>query len=175
MKKTPQPHTTGGEILAQILWEIPFTYFRMSALMERLTGWYRNSGKYGVMRSLQLEGPQSVVQIARARPVARQNVQRMADSLAAEGLIEWMKNPAHKRAKLAHLTPAGEALLARIHRSLESMSARIAARFDERALASALDLMRAIRDDFSKPHREMPTLLARAKSRRNRVRRARKR
>lgn len=174
MKETSRRRVAGGQILSEILWEIPFTYFRMSVFMERLTGWYRNSGKYGVMRSLQLEGPQSVAQIARARPVARQNVQRMADSLAADGLIEWMENPTHKRAKLARLTPAGEALLARIHASLESLSSRIAARFDERILAATLDLMRAIREDFSKAHRGVPSGLARAKSRRRSVRRARK-
>jgi DNA-binding MarR family transcriptional regulator len=159
----------GAEILGQILWEIPFAYFRMSVFMERLTGWYRNSGKYGILRSLQLEGPQSVAQIARSRPVARQNVQRMADSLAAEGLIEWVENPTHKRAKLARLTPAGEALLGRIHAALDALSRQIAARFDERTLAATLNLLRSVREDFSKSPRGMPSGIARTRPRHVRV------
>jgi DNA-binding MarR family transcriptional regulator len=154
-----------GRILGEILWEVPFAYFRMSVFMERLTGWYRNSGKYGVMRSLQLEGPQSVAQIARARPVARQAVQRMADALAAEGLIEWIDNPTHKRAKLARLTPAGEALLGSIQETLRSAAERIAARFDERTLNSTLRLIRAVREDFSRPYRGMPAGIAKPRRR----------
>ena len=52
--------------------------------------------------------------IARTMGLARQSVQRTADLLAAEGVIEFVTNPAHRRAKLVRLTPQGKSLLADI-------------------------------------------------------------
>ena len=52
--------------------------------------------------------------IARTMGLARQSVQRTADILAAEGIVEFADNPAHRRAKLVRLTPAGRSLLAEI-------------------------------------------------------------
>ena len=52
--------------------------------------------------------------IARTMGLARQSVQRTADILAAEGIVEFVDNPAHRRSKLVRLTPAGRSLLADI-------------------------------------------------------------
>ncbi len=52
--------------------------------------------------------------IARTMGLARQSVQRTADLLAAEGVVEYVDNPAHRRAKLVRLTDAGTSLLADI-------------------------------------------------------------
>jgi len=41
--------------------------------------------------------------------VARQLIQRLADEAAADGLVEFVANPAHKRSKLVQLTDKGEA------------------------------------------------------------------
>ncbi|PST18700.1 MarR family transcriptional regulator [Mesorhizobium plurifarium] len=56
----------------------------------------------------------SVADTARALGLARQGVQRIADALKAEGLIEYRDNPAHQRAKLIVLTKRGETALAEI-------------------------------------------------------------
>jgi DNA-binding MarR family transcriptional regulator len=58
--------------------------------------------------------PRSVAQIARGWSLARQSVQRVADLLEQDGLIAYEGNPAHRRAKLVCLTPAGRAVLERI-------------------------------------------------------------
>jgi DNA-binding MarR family transcriptional regulator len=60
------------------------------------------------MRSLALLGPLTVPQIAQMRPTSRQRMQRLADELAAEGLVEFMNNPKHRRSQLVQLTPKGE-------------------------------------------------------------------
>ena len=52
--------------------------------------------------------------IARTMGLSRQSVQRTADLLAEEGILEYVDNPAHRRAKLVRLTPAGKQLLADI-------------------------------------------------------------
>jgi DNA-binding MarR family transcriptional regulator len=56
-------------------------------------------------------GPTPVAQTARLMGLTRQNVQRIADSLAADGLLAYQPNPHHQRAKLMALTPAGRAAL----------------------------------------------------------------
>ncbi len=49
----------------------------------------------------------TVAAIARSMGLARQSVQRIADILVAEGLAEFLLNPAHKRAKLLSCTEKG--------------------------------------------------------------------
>ncbi len=96
-------------------------YFRAKAVGDRLLARSgQSTASLGVLRSLALEGPQTVSQIARSRPVARQGVQRLADKLTKEGLTEYAVNPNHRRAQLLRLTPQG----ARIARDLLARQAR---------------------------------------------------
>ena len=46
----------------------------------------------GLLRSLALLGPLTVPQIAQMRPTSRQRMQRLADGLAAEGLVQFIDN-----------------------------------------------------------------------------------
>ena len=83
--------------------------FRLRALGRKLglvTSW--GAGSYGFLRSLALEGPQTVPEIARARPTSRQRMQRLADELAREGLVAFSANPRHRRSQLVRLTAKGE-------------------------------------------------------------------
>jgi len=54
-----------------------------------------------------------VAQLARKMGVTRQAVQRVANELAAEGVIAFRANPRHKRAQLIELTAGGRDLFAR--------------------------------------------------------------
>jgi DNA-binding MarR family transcriptional regulator len=82
----------------------------MAAAVERLhqegelTG-----GKRGVMRQLYREGPMTVPEMARSRPVTRQHIQSIVNELRAAGWVELLHNPAHKRSKRVALTEAGRA------------------------------------------------------------------
>ena len=51
--------------------------------------------------------PLPVSAIAREMGITRQSVQRIADLLVDKGLAEYRPNPAHRRAKLVAMTPAG--------------------------------------------------------------------
>ena len=53
----------------------------------------------------------SVAQAARRLGLARQGVQRVADLLEKKGLIEYLDNPHHRRAKLAKVTAEGRSVL----------------------------------------------------------------
>ena len=66
-------------------------------------------GTWGILHTLMRDGPKTVPQIARMRPVARQHIQILANELADKGFIVFENNPAHKRSKLLVVTPEGAA------------------------------------------------------------------
>lgn len=69
------------------------------------------AARRGIMRELQRQGPCTVPQMARVRPVSRQHIQTEVNQLEADGLVERIENAAHKRSRLVRLTPQGEACL----------------------------------------------------------------
>src|SRR5215813_9208156 len=95
---------------AGLMLEVAQCFFRIRALGKKtgfITSW--GGGAFGFMRSLALLGPLTVPQIAQMRPTSRQRMQRLADELAAAGLVEFMDNPKHRRSKLVRLTSKGNA------------------------------------------------------------------
>ena len=71
-------------------------------------------GAWGVLHSLVAEGPQTVPQLARTRPVSRQHIQKIANELMEAGLIESVPNPAHRRSRLLAITASGRAEYERV-------------------------------------------------------------
>ena len=112
MARTPKKkRSQSGRALEDVLMTCIWTSFRIRAAGQRAVPEASSSwggGIGGFLRSLKLGGPQTVPQLARARPVARQRIQRLADECAAAGLIEFVDNPAHRRSKLVRLTHEGE-------------------------------------------------------------------
>src|SRR2546422_1246298 len=99
-----------AEAIAELLLEVAQCFFRIRALGQKtglITSW--GGGAFGFMRSLALLGPLTVPQIAQMRPTSRQRMQRLADELEAEGLVEFIDNPKHRRSKLVRLTRKGDA------------------------------------------------------------------
>ena len=98
-----------------------------------------SGGRRGVLQSLQRKGPQTVPQLARARPVSRQHIQQLVDPLAEEGLVELVDNPRHKRSRLVRLTEAGRRQLEEIELRerplLEALAADLGAEELEQAAA----------------------------------------
>ncbi|MFI8221510.1 MarR family winged helix-turn-helix transcriptional regulator [Streptomyces sp. NPDC085932] len=60
------------------------------------------------------EDPLTVPQAARRLGVRRQNIQRVANDLAAFGLAAYAPNPDHRGSPLLTLTPRGKETLARV-------------------------------------------------------------
>jgi DNA-binding MarR family transcriptional regulator len=99
-----------AEAIAELMLEVAQCFFRIRALGQKtglITSW--GGGAFGFMRSLALLGPLTVPQIAEMRPTSRQRMQRLADELAAEGLVQFIDNPKHRRSKLVRLTRKGDA------------------------------------------------------------------
>ena len=61
----------------------------------------------GVMESLSKNGPMTVPQMARQRPVSRQHIQMLVNQLSEAGLCASLPNPEHKRSVLIDLTANG--------------------------------------------------------------------
>ena len=134
-----------GDALHELLYEVAFTHFRVQAAFIQRGPGALTPGQVSMLRSLALEGPQTVPTIASARPVARQPVQRMAVDLCARGLTTFETNPNHRRSRLLTLTPAGRRVYARIERAQRASASRLAGRdLGERRLRDATRLLRKI-------------------------------
>ena len=78
--------------------------------------------------------PLPVAGIAREMGITRQAVQRIADILAENGMVEYLPNPAHRRAKLVAPTQKGLEAVRRIGPAHAAFADRLCeALSDERA------------------------------------------
>jgi DNA-binding MarR family transcriptional regulator len=75
----------------------------------------QTTARWRVLAAVEQE-PLTVAQVARNWRLARQSVQRVADALAEDGLVEYVDNPSHRRAKLLRLTREGRRVLEAIQR-----------------------------------------------------------
>ena len=73
----------------------------------------QTSARWQVMGVIDHE-PLTVSAVARVMGLRRQSVQRTADLLVADGVAEYLDNPADRRANLLTLTPAGRRALRKI-------------------------------------------------------------
>jgi DNA-binding MarR family transcriptional regulator len=73
----------------------------------------QTSARWQVMGVIDHE-PLTVSAVARVMGLRRQSVQRTADLLVADGVAEYLDNPADRRAKLLTLTRAGRRALRKI-------------------------------------------------------------
>jgi len=78
--------------------------------------------------------------------LTRQAVQRLANVLAEEGLVEFAENPNHRRAKLVRLTPRGEEVLREVSRRQVAWSNQLAKGLDTGAIADAAATVKALRE-----------------------------
>ncbi len=72
--------------------------------------------------------PQTVPQIARVLGVTRQNVQRIADLLVAEGAADYRVNPDHRASPHLVLTKSGRAAFEQLMKAASGYHARLARR-----------------------------------------------
>ena len=95
------------------------------------------------MRSLALLGSLTVPQIAEMRSTSRQRMQRLADELAAEGLVEFIDNPKHRRSKLVRLTPQGDARYRALNTRLLSNASTMVVALREADIRNTIEIRAA--------------------------------
>jgi DNA-binding MarR family transcriptional regulator len=122
-------------------------FHRLRAAAEQVHRQGKLSGaRRGVLRGLERLGPQTVPQMARARPVSRQHIQMLVNGLEAEGLVELANNPAHKRSRLVRLTARGRHLVDAMDRRERALLARFPVGMSESRLRGAASVLRFVRE-----------------------------
>jgi DNA-binding MarR family transcriptional regulator len=137
-----------GEAIAKLMLEVAQCFFRIRALGQKtglITSW--GGGAFGFMRSLALLGPLTVPQIAEMRPTSRQRMQRLADELAAEGLVKFIDNPKHRRSKLVRFTPKGEARYRELNTRLLAIASTMGVALSEADIRNTTEIVRQLSDD----------------------------
>ena len=137
-----------AEAIAELMLDVAQCFFRIRALGQKtglITSW--GGGAFGFMRSLALLGPLTVPQIAQMRPTSRQRMQRLTDELAAEGLVEFIDNPKHRRSKLVRLTPKGDARYRELDARFLSIASTMGVALSEADIRKAIEIVRHLSDD----------------------------
>ena len=137
-----------AEAVAELMLEIAQCFFRIRALGQKtglITSW--GGGAFGFMRSLVLLGPLTVPQIAEMRPTSRQRMQRLADELAAEGLVKFIDNPKHRRSKLVQLTAKGDARYRELDARLLSIASSTGVALSQPDIRRTTEILRLLSDD----------------------------
>jgi DNA-binding MarR family transcriptional regulator len=152
---SPAPGTGAGPIVdseaeatAELMLEVAQCFFRIRALGQKtglITSW--GGGAFGFMRSLALLGPLTVPQIAQMRPTSRQRMQRLADELAAEGLVEFIDNPKHRRSKLVRLTHKGDGRYRELNARLLAIASTMGVALSEAEIRKTIEIVRQLSDD----------------------------
>lgn len=91
------------------------------------------------------EQPQPVAWLARDLGAYRQNVQRIVNDLARDGLVETRPNPHHRRAHLIVLTDRGHDTYAAAIAVYAAHLGRLTARLPEGQIAAAQAFLTALR------------------------------
>jgi DNA-binding MarR family transcriptional regulator len=103
-------HTQKGQNFTEIVLEI----FKVNGLLvtegDRLTKAFGlSSARWKVLGALEMsKDPLTVSQIARIMGLTRQAVQRLADAMKKDGLLDYQDNPQHKRANHVVLLDKGK-------------------------------------------------------------------
>ena len=137
-----------GEAIADLVLETSQFFFRVRAIGRRrgfFTSW--GGGAFGFMRSLALIGPLTVPQIAAMRPASRQRMQRLANELAKQRLVEFVDNPRHRRSRLVRLTTKGEARFRQLNARFLALSATMGAGLDAADIRKATEILQRLGEE----------------------------
>lgn len=143
--------TSKGKIgaLERLMDEVRALFHRLRIAVEEAHGQGSLSGGLrGVLLDLERNGPRTVPQMARKRSVSRQHIQVLANRLVEEGLVEFTRNPSHKRSNLVRLTAKGKGALDAMLDREQSLMKQLAAGLSKKELRNAAATLRAVRELF---------------------------
>jgi DNA-binding MarR family transcriptional regulator len=92
--------------------------------------------------------PASVAHVAREMGLTRQSVQRTADLLAEDGMVEYTENPHHRRAKLMKITPRGQEALDYVEERQVKWTDQVGGEHSLEDLRTAVTVLRRIRESL---------------------------
>lgn len=121
-------------------------YFRIEAITQAAAGFAQAGGEWGVLRTLVKEGPHTVPEMARTRPVSRQHCQTICNALEDQGLVEFVDNPKHKRSKLVRVTKKGRERFEAMKKQFLAAAGVYAPFFTAAEVSMATDVCKRARD-----------------------------
>lgn len=144
---TPEALDSKLTALDELIWANTTLHFRLAAVAQELhQEGEQSAGRRSLLRSLAREGPATVPQLARSRPVSRQSMQKLANDMLREGLVEFFENPDHQRSKLLRITPLGEQLLAQMNAREVKLGQWLAEELSENEIRTATSVVSLLRD-----------------------------
>jgi DNA-binding MarR family transcriptional regulator len=153
------------EAVAELMLEVAQCFFRIRSVGQKtglITSW--GGGAFGFMRSVALLGPLTVPQIAQMRPTSRQRMQRLADELADQGLVEFIDNPKHRRSKLVRLKRKGEARYRKLSARFLAIASTMGADLSEADIRNTIEIVRRISDEAKSSSERQPRRTSRTAS-----------
>jgi len=155
-------HGSRTWLLESVLDDVRLCFHRLRAAAERLhQRGEASAARRGVLRSLDHGGPQTVPEMARARPVSRQHIQTIVNALRDDGLVELVPNPAHRRSHLVRLTSDGEREVADMAVRETALLRELDLGVDDTDLEVAHRVLARLRDALDEHH--LDAALARAR------------
>lgn len=140
MKKATEK-TPEGELFTRLILATFRLNGQLLAVGDRLTEKAGlSSALWQVLGAID-DGPLHMAQIARNMGLTRQSVRRTANILAEKGLVYFLENPDHKRAKLLVLTEKGRDILDQVNEIQVEWSNRVAEGFSAAEMSNAVQLM----------------------------------
>jgi DNA-binding MarR family transcriptional regulator len=131
--------------------EVAQFFLRIGAVGQKaghITSW--GGGTFGSLRSLALLGPLTVPQVAQMRPTSRQRMQRLADEPAAEGLVEFVDNPKHRRSKLVQLAPKGDTRYRELNARFLAVASTLGVNLSEGDVRRTRKIVRRLSDEVKR-------------------------
>ncbi len=109
--------TEAGEAVTSLILDVFRLNGRLLVAGDRLVAELGlTSARWQVLGAIAYaERPEPVAWHARTMGLHRQGIQRIANELEAEGIVEFKPNPHHKRAHLVQLTSKGQKLFEAAH------------------------------------------------------------
>ena len=103
-------------------------------------------GKRAILEDLRMNGPQTIPQMARKRPVSRQHILNLVTPLKQEGNVDFMENPVHKRSFLVALTDPGRQLIEHMIAKESAAFIRLAEPLKLKEMNAALETLMALKE-----------------------------
>jgi len=83
-------------------------------------------------------------------------MQRLADELAAEGLVEFIDNPRHRRSKLVRLTRKGNARYRELTARFLEIASTMGADLSEAEIRKTTEIVRRLSDEAKRRSERLP-------------------
>ena len=143
---TGYSQTTEDELISLVLDEVAEFSRSLERIEERIASAEGESrARWQVLNALS-SGSATVSQIARRLGLTRQSVQRVADLLERERMVESKKNPDHKRAPLIAPTARGRRTLKKLEKRSRAFRSMVAKKTRKRRLADLRVRLRDVSD-----------------------------